>query len=148
LQDYGNFDNIYSSYSCGKHVSFNFCNDVPETTCNNDNGIHGAGTIATKEIGFNDQLSVLSLMAYDAEMHPAVTIYQDSNCRGKSGRFSASEVKTDTEFYNQSDLAAVGIGKDQMSSLMIPDNLFVTSFFEADWTGTHIDMPGAYVDSN
>jgi hypothetical protein len=91
---------MYSSYSCGKNVSYNICNDPWDFICSENNGLHGAGAVNSPFMGNNDKASTLKLMAYDVKEHPVITIFQDKDCKGKSGSFAASKDNKETQYYN------------------------------------------------
>ena len=81
LKNYG-FDNIMSSWWCGKYVSYDFC--VNETgDCTGQNGDSGAGNIMVPSVGHNDQISRVELHRYgDGINRPfAMVVFAAANCQ-------------------------------------------------------------------
>jgi hypothetical protein len=51
------FDNVLSSFACGKKVKFDFCNNWPDDDCYKWNGEHGAGPSKSHRVGREDKLT-------------------------------------------------------------------------------------------
>ena len=64
LKDYG-FNNLMSSWSCGKNVSYDFCNTTDWYCSSNTDSNSGAGNIASGLVGNNNFASSLKLARYD-----------------------------------------------------------------------------------
>lgn len=81
------------SWYCGKDVSYNFCDDPIEDPCHWEKGNYGAGTGHDSAMGNGDEMNVLMMRPYNAAELGAVTIYEDGDCMGRTGRLFASEIK-------------------------------------------------------
>lgn len=88
-------DNWMSSWSCGKSVSYDFCNTTDWYCSSNTDSNSGAGNIYSGLVGNNNFASALKLERYDPLVKPAVVLFQNKGCENKSGRYFADEKKRD-----------------------------------------------------
>lgn len=80
-----------SSWACGKNVAYDFCANDISKDCEGDNGNSGAGAARNFHYKKNDRTSVIILYDYDQNKRGAITMFDDPDCSGKSGRFYAPE---------------------------------------------------------
>ena len=77
-----------SSYICGKNVWFDFCKDGLGSCHNGDNVNSGAGHTRNYAVRHMDsRASWVTLGPYDPRQIGAVTLFEDDDCSGASGRF-------------------------------------------------------------
>ena len=125
LKTYG-YNNNVSSYYCGQHVHYNFCNTRDQSTCaSNTDSNSGAGTHMSPVIGNNDFMSTLQLRPYDIEKNAAVTLFMIDNCQDKSGAFFAPDKPYDGSWksYSVSELPSHNVLSNGVNSIMVPPNL-------------------------
>ena len=92
-----------SSYICGKNVWYDFCNDGPGKNCSGADRVNsGAGYVRNYAIRHLDnKLDLAILGPYDPREIGAVTLFEDSDCSGASGRFYWDpESSASGTFYN------------------------------------------------
>ena len=68
----------------------------------------------------NDAISSVFLKPYDPIQEGAVTLFSDSDCRGRSAVFFGPKDLLDRQGYVLSDFNNRDFGNDSASSLMIP----------------------------
>lgn len=151
-----NWANKVDSYICGKNVWYDFCNDSTtilweNSECFNSNhGVHGAGHIKNSRIYHNgNQMSSAVLGPYNAHEDGAVTLFEDSNCAGASGRFywDRSSPASGT-MYSYEDLYFAGTRGNTMNSIAVPAG-YIAEVYENDgFTGRVQVIRGAYKDSS
>ena len=83
------FNDKTSSFYCGKSVAYDLCNDGVDKDCRGGNGMTGAGTVMSAQVGKNDHLSTVKMRPYDPTEQGAVLLFKDKDCRNDVGRFYA-----------------------------------------------------------
>ena len=83
------WDNIVSSYVCGKNVWYDLCSDGIGSNCTGSARVNsGAGHVFNYVINYlNNHASSVILGPYDPHEIGAVTLFEDWNCSGSSARF-------------------------------------------------------------
>lgn len=101
-----NINDEVSSYECGRDVEYKLCDDNDNYDCYDLRGHFGAGAIRSTSFSHteNDKLTVLKLSKYDEQLAPKVTLFEDSNCRGRSGTLAAGEDAEHPKEYQDVDL--------------------------------------------
>lgn len=110
------------SYNCGKNVWFDFCN-------NGSNDCYGAYRVnsgagrqmnwAVRYLG--NSASTLIMGPYDPRQIGAITLFEDHECSGATGRFYWNpESDQSGTHYNEEDLIYGGSRNNSMHSLMVP----------------------------
>jgi len=83
LVDYG-FNDMMTSYVCGKNVAARFCSHLANENCQNGDASSGGGNTRNNSIEPNDQLTTLKLYAYDSIGGPGIaTLYEHAYCKGR-----------------------------------------------------------------
>ena len=79
------YENNAKSWSCGKHVSYEFCRLNSNGNCEHNNGWSGAGSAKSSSSVIDRKwldMGTLNMRYYDATKLGAVTIFHDNNCTG------------------------------------------------------------------
>lgn len=84
------FNDKTSSFNCGNKVEVDLCDGVIGEDCTGDRGITAAGAVRSPKVGHNDTATTATLRPYDSTINGAVTLFEDTNCTGNSGRFYAN----------------------------------------------------------
>ena len=80
MSHYG-FDNIISSWYCGKNVMIRLCENLENPGCGADySGSDGAGNIANPYFLPHDVISRVYLYDYDPAIQPRITLFGSGNC--------------------------------------------------------------------
>ena len=122
------WNNKMSSYICGKSVWFDFCIDPNSYKCyNGDRTNNGAGHIRNNAVRHLDnRLSIATLGPYDPREIGAVTLFEQANCAGATGRYYWDPESTDSgTFYNQEDLYYGGMRNNRAESVLVPKGYIV-----------------------
>ena len=138
------YDNKVSSIYCGKNVEFSVCNNGVGSDCTGYNGMSGAGTVRTAQVGSNDAISSISLDVYDAAARGAVTVFEGVDCKANMGRFYAHENPNQTAWYTMGDMWARNIKNDQIDSVMVPYGYSVNLYPGDGFTGTPKTVKGDF----
>ena len=111
-----------SSYICGKNVWFDFCKDMLGSCQNGDNVNSGAGHTRNYAVRhMNNKASWVRMGPYDPRQIGAVTLFEDGDCSGASGRFYWDpETESSGTYYNIEDLYYGGMRDNTMHSVMVP----------------------------
>ena len=122
------FDKKMRSFTCGKHVMLELCNDTPyappygdewDSMCNSENGMSTAGAVWDTDMVF-DIYSSFRLQYYDATDLGAVTVFQNPGCYSWSGYFQTNSDINEKAYYSQADLMWGHVWDDSASSIMVP----------------------------
>ena len=138
-----------SSYICGKNVWYDFCNDGAGSNCSGaDRSNSGAGYVRNYAIRHLDnRLSHAVLGPYDAREIGAVTLFEDGDCSGASGRFYWDpESSLSGTFYNQEDLHYGGLRNNSMHSLVVPKGYIVELYDGHGFYGRSQIVEGEYMN--
>jgi hypothetical protein len=136
-----NWENRLSSYSCGKNVSYDFCDDY-YGDCAGTKGVSGAGNVMNPTFGNNDKTDRIRMRYYDAAERGAVTLFRDSHCQHEAGRFYAKEDKTQTAKYTKDQMKEHNMINDHASSIMIPYGYSVKLWEDNGFTGGSVVIDG------
>ena len=139
---YSSYNDMFGSWYCGKSVAYDFCADWVNDYCGGDYGNSGAGTARSGTIGNNNTLSTLKLYSYDPAVKPAVTLFDDPDCKGKMGRFYAPENFGTANEYLRDEMWEHNAGWDRMDSILIPYGVSVDLFDGATFDGAFKTMSG------
>ena len=84
-----NFDDVLSSFICGKGIELTICNDGT-SACSGTAGQSSAGSVQTSNT-VNDKASNVILKPYDTAELGAAVLFKDSDCRNTSAFFYSSK---------------------------------------------------------
>ena len=132
------WENRTSSYVCGRNVWYDFCNDDVGSNCTGYGRVNsGAGHVFNYAVRYhNDAMSSAILGPYDASDIGAVTVFEDGDCSGASGRFywdpDSGENGT---FYNTEDMMYAGLRDNSMHSIVVPKGYLVELYGEPGFYG-------------
>ena len=94
-----------SSWWCGKDIAYDFCDGSEDDSCQYAHGSSGAGSVMNSDADqFNNELTTIKLYEYSQADRGAVTVFEDSNCRGRGGRLYATVDAASKAQYNQDEL--------------------------------------------
>ena len=116
------------SWFCGKNVWYDFCHDGVNDRCDGDRkGYAGAGHMKNRRIReYSNQTSTLVLGPYNPREIGAVTLFEDPNCSGMSGRFYWDpDSNASGTFYNEEDIIYGGLSNNTMDSMAVPAGYIV-----------------------
>ena len=139
-----------SSYICGKNVWFDFCKDGPGRNCaGGDRSVRGAGYMRNYAIRhLNNSLDLAVLGPYDARDIGAVTLFEDYDCSGASGRlYWDPEGPASGTMYNVEDLHYGGVRNNNMQSLLVPKGYTVELYEHDGFTGRKQVVVGEYLNA-
>ena len=139
---FSSFNDMFGSFYCGKSVAYDFCADQVNDYCGGDQGNSGAGNAHSGAIGNSNTISTIKLYSYDPADKPAVTLFDNPDCRGKMGRFYAPEDYYLANEYLRDEMWEHNAGYDRMDSILIPYGVSVDLFDEANLDGDSITMIG------
>lgn len=72
------FNDENNSYSCGKAITYNFCNGYYDEECGEQRGESGAGYTRNPYMGHSDDLTTLEIFpGYNPDVNPAITVFRD-----------------------------------------------------------------------
>ena len=135
MRDYG-FDENMSSYACGKSVQYDICDNPTIEECTNMYGNMGAGTSYDSWVlGDDNTMTSLLMRPYDPTSLSAVTIYEDPNCSGRSGRLFAPTDVNSRNMFDVYDLMYWDVGIDTASSVRVPYGLTLELYDGAAFEG-------------
>ena len=97
------FNDVVSSWNCGKKISYEFCKDSDTSNCVGDNRESGAGTIVNKSMHHDNWVTSVILKNYNPFKLGAVTMFKDGDCKGLSASFFVDE-KSTQKFWNKADM--------------------------------------------
>ena len=147
MRDYG-FDDVMSSYTCGKNVQYDICDDPTTEECTSMHGDMGAGTAYNSWIGNDDHMTILLMRPYDAVSLSAVTIYEDPNCSGRMGRLFAPTDVNSRAMYTSDDLSYWDVAVDKATALRVPYGLTIELYDGGTFDGAKKVVQGSmFVDS-
>ena len=147
MRDYG-FDDVMSSYTCGKNVQYDICDDPTDAECTNMHGDMGAGTAYDSWVGNDDTMTELLMRPYDAASLSAVTIYEDPNCSGRMGRLFAPTDVNSRAMYTSDDLSYWDVAIDRATAIRVPYGLTLELYDGGTFDGAVKVVQGSmFIDS-
>jgi len=149
IHDFGWGDRT-SSYICGKNVWYDFCSDGAGSNCSGADRVNsGAGYVRNYAIRHMDnRLSNAVLGPYDPRDIGAVTLFEDGDCSGASGRFYWDpESSLSGTFYNTEDLHFGGMRNNSMHSLVVPKGYTVELYDGHGFYGRTQIVEGDYLNA-
>jgi len=110
------------SYYCGKNVWFDFCNDGEDDCYGAYRSNSGAGHQKNWAVRYHaNAASTLIMGPYDPRQIGAVTLFEDGECTGGTGRFYWNpDSEWSSTYYNVEDMIYGGSRNNSMHSLMVP----------------------------
>lgn len=141
---------MMSSYICGKNVWYDFCVDGLTNWCSGAERVNsGAGYVRNHALLYkNDMISFAVLGPYDPRDIGAVTLFEDPDCSGASGRYYWDpESSLSGTFYNTDDLVFGGMRNNNMNSLMVPKGYTAELFDGHGFHGATQIVEGDYLDA-
>jgi hypothetical protein len=66
------FNNMTTSYACGKRIAFDLCKNGPGTDCSGSKGNHGAGPSKSSLVGQDNTMTTFKAQCQDPDSLSAV----------------------------------------------------------------------------
>ena len=110
-----NFQNVASSWWCGKNVAYDFCHNG-ESDCHQS----GAGNARSPQIGFDNHVNGIKFSYYDSFERGAVTVFTDAYCKNVCGRFQVPEALEQTAWVNYETMFNTVYHTSNLGSVMVP----------------------------
>ena len=117
LRTYDDFDQSVDSWYCGKNIAYDFCDLGVGEDCTGGRGESGAGTVRNGVIGMHNDLTSLRIWPYDASDRGAVTVFENRDCTGATGRFYANSNPNMYADYMTADLEYNHIGDNSIDAV-------------------------------
>ena len=138
------------SYICGKNVWFDFCKDGLSSCHNGDNVNSGAGHTRNYAVRHMDSRASYVVMGpYDPRQIGAVTLFEDNDCSGASGRFYWDpETASSGTYYNYEDMYYGGMRNNSMHSFMVPKGYTVELYDGHGFTGDSQIVDGDFLNDS
>ena len=140
MNDHGINDKI-SSWYCGKNLAYDFCNDN-NNSCGGGQGLSGAGTAYSRQIGFNNRLTILNLYPYDVSKRGAVMVFSDQGCQEDVSRFYSDDSGHERKDYTNSEMYNNHLRNDKASSVMVPYGYSVDLYDNYGFSGVPLTLKG------